>query len=91
MAFIGMLFKKLRYLNERLFILTLQDAPERFFNFIIDQYGKRAKYLIDIKKKDIAKNLGIKAETLSRLLVELQRQGKILWHKKQLKVFWQRI
>lgn len=90
-AFIGMLFKKLHYLNQRLFMLTLQNVPERFFSFLITQYGKRDQYVINISKKEIAETLGIKPETFSRLLAELQRQEKIAWHKKQLMVYWERI
>ncbi|MBN1524236.1 MAG: Crp/Fnr family transcriptional regulator [Spirochaetales bacterium] len=85
-AFIGMLFKKLRYLTERLLDLTSHDVEERFFLFLESHYGKRKEYSIDMTKKDIAAGIAASPETLSRLIAKLEKEKKIRWQKKTITI-----
>jgi CRP-like cAMP-binding protein len=75
--FLRMLMKKQRYLADRLHALTAYDVEERFVRFLFEQYGNKDEYRILLSKKDIASAIGTTAETLSRLLGRMQREGKI--------------
>ena len=77
--FIAMLMAKQRYLTERVLYLTSYDVEERFFRFLIDRYGLRTSYELDISKKDIASAIGTIPETLSRLIDRLKRREVISW------------
>ena len=78
-GFIAMLMAKQRYLTERVLYLTSYDVEERFFRFLIDRYGLRTSYELDISKKDIASAIGTIPETLSRLIDRLKRREAISW------------
>jgi len=90
-AFIGMLMKKQRYLARRMLELTRYDVEERFICFLADRYGKREQYDLPLSKQDIATAIGTIPETLSRLILRMQRQGDLEWKKSRLKLrpdFW---
>lgn len=78
--FIRELMKKQRFLTERILYLTSYDVEERFFRFIIERYGKKDIYEVDISKKEIASAIGTIQETLSRMIQRLKRQGVITWN-----------
>jgi len=84
--FIRMLMKKQRYLTERILYLTAYDLEERFFRYLADQYGKKYEYFLNLSKRDMASNIGTIPETFSRLLARLEREGKIVWNDKVLKL-----
>jgi CRP/FNR family transcriptional regulator len=84
--FISTLMHKQRYLTDRIMYLTSFDVEERFFRFLIEHYGMRSEYGIDMTKKDIASAIGTIPETLSRLLDRLKGRGVISWDNRTLKV-----
>jgi CRP/FNR family transcriptional regulator len=89
--FITMLMKKQRHLTNRILYLTLHDVEERFFLFLIEQYGKREEFSITLSKKDIAAAIWTNPETLSRLILRMKNEKKIKWEKDKLslkKGFW---
>ncbi len=89
--FIKMLIRKQRYLTDRILYLSAYELEDRFFRFLLDQFGKKHEYKINISKKDIALNIGTIPETFSRLIARLEREGKITWKDKTLNLksnFW---
>jgi CRP/FNR family transcriptional regulator len=90
--FIAMLMKKQRYLAGRILNLTTHDVEERFFQFLLERYGRKETYRITLSKKDLAAAVGTIPETLSRLLLRLKKDGAALWENDVLtlrKGFWQ--
>jgi len=91
--FIGMLMRKQRYLADRILYLTGHDVEERFFFFLLEQFGRRQEYRISLSKKDIAAAIGTIPETFSRLLLRLKEEKKIRWEGENLHLaagFWKR-
>ncbi len=89
--FLRAMFEKLRFLTEQIHYLSSHDVEERFFRFIISNYGKKYSYKITLPKKDIASAVGTIPETFSRLLLRLTKTGIIAWEKETLKIkdgFW---
>ncbi len=84
--FIATLMNKQRYLTDRIVYLTSFDVEERFFRFLIEHFGIRDEYSIDISKKDIASAIGTIPETMSRLIDRLRNRGVITWAGSVLKV-----
>ena len=85
------LMRKMRYLTKRLLYLTTADVEERFFRFLVDQYGERDEYEVDLSKKDMAAAIDALPETFSRLLLKLKDEGTIAWDASVLRVrrgFW---
>lgn len=90
--FIAMLMKKQRYLAQRLVELTRFDVEERFIRFLSDRYGRRERYHIPLSKQDVASAIGTIPETLSRMILRMNRRGDLEWHKSGLKLrpgFWE--
>ncbi len=90
--FIASLLGKLRYLSDRVHLLTSYDVEERFFRFLLDNYGKRYEYDITIPKKELASAIGTIPETFSRLILRLAKLGIISWEGQRLTVkkgFWE--
>lgn len=77
--FITFLMRRMRYLANRILYLTAYDVEERFFRFLEDQYGRKEQYSIPLSKKDIAADIGATPETLSRLILRLDEEGKLSW------------
>lgn len=89
--FIAVLMKKQRYLSGRIHYLSAYDVEERFFQFLLENYGEKEHYVITLSKKDLASAIGTIPETLSRLIGRLKNRGIINWEKKDLHVkegFW---
>jgi CRP-like cAMP-binding protein len=61
--------------------LTLQNATLRFTNYLLHQIPAGADHAVTLKlgapKHVIASRLSIKPESLSRILSNLQREGRI--------------
>ena len=90
-VFIASIFNKMRYLTEQIHRLTSYDVEDRFFNFLINNFGKHNSYNITIPKKDIASAIGTIPETFSRLVLRLSKMGIITWEKSILTIqekFW---
>jgi len=77
--FISMLMKKQRYLTDRIMYLTSNDAENRFFRFVLDQYGNAGEYTIGLSKKAISTAIGVTPETLSRLVHRLSDSDVLDW------------
>ncbi len=77
--FIRLLMRKQRFLAERILYLTSYDVEERFFRFIIERYGRKDHYKVDISKKEIASAIGTIPETLSRMILRLKQQRVLTW------------
>ncbi len=79
--FIAGLMKKMRYLTQRIVFLTAYDVEDRFFKFLLDHYGKKENYQMELSKKDIASAIGTIPETFSRLIKRLKQRNIIKWEK----------
>ncbi len=90
--FIRMLMKKQRYLAEKIFYLSAYDVEERLFKFLVEHFGKKEKYMIDLTKKDVALAIGAMPETMSRVLLRLKERGTLAWKNKTIILktgFWE--
>jgi CRP-like cAMP-binding protein len=91
--FIGNLMGKLRYLADRIQVLTHLDVRERFVLFLREQYGEKDTIRPQISKKSLAEAIGTTPETLSRLLQSLQEEGLLKWEGAVMEVepkFWKK-
>ncbi|MBI9097154.1 MAG: Crp/Fnr family transcriptional regulator [Spirochaetaceae bacterium] len=90
--FVSVLMKKQRYLSNRIHYLTAFDVEDRFFKFLLENYGEQGRYRINLSKKDLASAIGTIPETFSRLTSRLKKRGIIRWEKKELilkEKFWE--
>ena len=90
--FVSVLMKKQRYLSNRIHYLTAYDVEDRFFKFLLENYGEQGRYRINLSKKDLASAIGTIPETFSRLTSRLKKRGIIRWEKKELilkEKFWE--
>jgi len=76
--FIGNLMKKMRYLTDQIRYLTLYDVEDRLFKFLEDQFGKQDYIQCHLTKKMVASAIGATPETLSRLLLRLKKEKKLI-------------
>jgi CRP-like cAMP-binding protein len=88
-AFLGLLMNKIRYLTDRLLALTSSDVEERFFLFLEEHFGGQTEISIGLSKKEIAAAIGANPETFSRLLARLEKEGRISWKGRMLKLISQ--
>jgi CRP/FNR family transcriptional regulator len=84
--FMANLMGKLRYLTEQVQVLSVHDVEDRLFRFLKDQYGDRTEFHVNISKKDVASAIGATPETLSRLLLRLKEENKLIWDGKRLQL-----
>ena len=84
--FISSLFKKMRYLADRVAFLNAYDVEERLLIFINDHFGIEPVINIDLSKAEIAEAIGTIPETLSRVLGRLKSSGHMQWEKTELKL-----
>ena len=82
--FMKNLMGKLRYLTEQVQYLTAFDVEARLFRFLKEQYGDRTEILIQLSKKDVAAAIATTPETLSRLLLRLRKEEKLIWDGKRI-------
>lgn len=82
--FTGNIFRKLRYLADRVAFLNAYDVEERFFLFIEEHYGIKEKINIDLSKAEIADGIGTIPETMSRLLARLRLKDLVTWNRNEL-------
>ncbi len=77
--FFSTLMKKMRYLAKKIQYLSSHDVEDRLFMFLEEQYGAQERITPAISKKDIATAIGTAPETLSRLLLRLRNENKMIW------------
>lgn len=77
--FIAMLMRKQRYLADRVRDLATQNPVERLRAFLTTNFGPGPRFVVPIRKKQIAAALGIAPETFSRLIQRLRRNGVVEW------------
>jgi CRP/FNR family transcriptional regulator len=77
--FIGLLIKKQRYLVEKIKSLTAIDIEERIYHFLKEHFSTEIDVKPHLSKKDVAAAIGTVPETLSRVLLRLKQEGKLVW------------
>ncbi len=77
--FIVMLLQKQRYLTEQIQRLTALDIESRFFLFLRDHGAESGTIQIPFSKKEVAAAIGATPESLSRLILRLQKQKRLEW------------
>lgn len=86
------LMLRVRYLTERIAYLTAYEPAERLYHFLREHYGEKDCYRIAIAKKDIAAEIGVTPEALSRLIRRLTEEGTLEWQDDSVRLlgnFWQ--
>jgi CRP/FNR family transcriptional regulator len=72
----------MRFLSERLYVLTTMGVRERLLRFIKARYGSGPVIHSDHTKKQTAAAIGVRPETLSRALRALENEGLLTWRGK---------
>jgi len=62
--FTGNLFRKMRYLADRVAFLNAYDVEERFFLFIDEHFGFKPLINTDLTKAELAEAIGTIPETM---------------------------
>jgi CRP-like cAMP-binding protein len=89
--FIAMLFAKQRYLAGRVAELTAYDLEDRLRMFLVEHFGRKARFACSLSKKDVAAAIGATPESLSRLLVRLKSLDLLEWNQQEIvasEEFW---
>lgn len=84
--FTGNIFRKLRYLADRVAFLNAYDVEERFFLFVEEHYGLKPVITIDMSKAEVAEGIGTIPETMSRLLSRLKLKEYVTWSRDDLRI-----
>lgn len=84
--FVSNLFKKMRYLTDRVAFLNAYDVEERFFVFIEEHYGLKPVIDVDMSKAELAEAIGTIPETISRMIARLKARGAVNWERNELKI-----
>ena len=84
--FTGNIFRKLRYLADKVAFLNAYDVEERFFLFIDEHYGIKPVINVDITKAELADGIGTIPETISRLMARLKLNELVVWNKNEIKL-----
>ena len=66
--------------------LTLKKAEDRLLHALFDYAGGKTSFKLQLSKKDIASQIGMRPETLSRSLQQLQQKGVIEMDGKSIKL-----
>ena len=76
-GFIIMLTKRIKYLVNKIDMLELDSAENRLLSYLQElRYTRNSNEIIlDLSKKEIAEVIGIRTETLSRLLKKMNNKG----------------
>jgi len=82
-AVMASLAEKLKFFNELVEELSLKDAPARIAKYLLGVSFKKNSdsFLLDIKKVELARKLGIAPETLSRIFKRFKKQRVITFQK----------
>jgi CRP/FNR family transcriptional regulator len=84
--FTGNIFRKLRYLADKVAFLNAYDVEERFFLFVEEHYGIKPLINIDLTKAELAEGIGTIPETMSRLIARLKVKDMVEWNRNELKL-----
>ena len=84
--FTGNLFRKMRYLADRVTFLNAYDVEERFFLFIDEHFGLKPVITTDLTKAELAEAIGTIPETMSRLLARLRQKELVAWNRDEMKL-----
>jgi CRP-like cAMP-binding protein len=84
--FLANLMGRLRYLTEQVQLLIASDVETRLFRFLKEHYGDKKEIKINLSKKDVAAAIGTTPETLSRLLLRLKEEKKLIWEGRMVKI-----
>lgn len=77
--FLSNLVSKMRFLSERLYVLTTMDVRERLLRFVRTRYGPGPRIHSELSKKETATAIGVRPETLSRALRALEEDEILSW------------
>jgi len=77
--FIINLLDKMRFLTDQMKYLTQYDVEDRLFLFLEEQYPGEKNIKTKLSKKDIAAAVGTTPETLSRVLLRLKKEERLMW------------
>lgn len=75
MNLIGSLSRKLQQANERMDVLSENDAGMRLATFFYNRCKRQNHYIVDLTVDDIAASINLRRETVSRKIRELQQLG----------------
>ena len=92
--FFKMMMQKVRYLTNQISYLSSYDVEDRLFLFIEEQFGRKESVTMNMSKKDFAAAVRTTPETLSRLLLRLKNEDKLVWEGKKMTIspgVWARI
>lgn len=84
--FMANLMGKLRYLAEQVQFLTAFDVEARLFRFLNEQSNGKKSFKLNLSKKDVAAAIGSTPETLSRLLLRLKKEKRLIWEAKTITI-----
>lgn len=84
--FVSNLFKKMRYLADRVAFLNAYDVEERFFIFLNDHFGLEPVIGVDLSKAEMAEAIGTIPETMSRVLGRLKINDLVQWDKNEIRL-----
>ena len=84
--FVGNLFKKMRYLADRVAFLNAYDVEERFFLYLDEHYGLGPVIEVDLSKAELAEAIGTIPETMSRMIARLKNRDVVNWNRSELKI-----
>lgn len=84
--FIRHLMKKLRYLTEQLYRMSVFSPEERFLLFLKERYGDKSEIRIAFSKKAVARIIGITPEAFSRMLRRLEKEKILEWKGQRIRV-----
>lgn len=84
--FMANLMGKLRFLADQVQYLTAFDVEARLFRFLNTQSGGKNPFRIDLSKKDVAAAIATTPESLSRLLLRLKKEKKLIWEGKSISI-----
>ena len=84
--FISCLMGKLRHLADQVRLLSVSDVETRLFHFLGDRYAGQSEFRTALSKKDVAAAIGTTPETLSRILLRLREQGRLVWEGRRIRI-----
>lgn len=95
-AIMGALAEYVQSLSSQIEMLSVFDARTRLLHYLREHiHGERKNgslYPLDINKKDLAEYLAIRAETLSRLLKQLEQEHILIWGQRGVTVYdWKKL
>ncbi len=82
--FISTLFRKMRYMTAQLQERATQDPSQRLVSWIRQHYGNARTITLPVSKKEVAQAINVTPETLSRALLKLKNQGRMVWIRNQI-------